>query len=131
MQSKKIKEKDFSDWKDKTLSHVRLLIKRADPKIVEEIKWRKPSNSMCGVPVWSHNGIICTGETYNDKIKFTFAKGAFLLDPVNLFNSSLEGNMRRAIDIYEGDKVNEKAFESLIRDTVALNVQRASKSQEI
>jgi hypothetical protein len=103
------------------LARVRTLIKQADPQAVEEVKWRKPSNAMQGVPVWSHAGIICTGETYKNAVKLTFAKGASLADPSGLFNSSLEGNTRRAIDLHEGDTINEKAFKELIRAAVALN----------
>ena len=98
-----------------------MLIKQADPEVVEEVKWRKPSNSMKGVPVWSHDGIICTGETYKNVVKLTFAKGASLPDPSGLFNSSLEGNTRRAIDLHEGDRIDEKALKALIRAAVALN----------
>lgn len=103
---------------------MRALIKEADPEMVEEVKWRKPSNAMLGVPVWEHGGIICTGETYKAVVKLTFAKGASLKDPSGLFNSSLEGNTRRAIDIHEGDTINEKAFKALIRAAVALNISR-------
>ena len=103
------------------LSRLRALIKQADPEVVEECKWKKPSNPE-GTPVWSHDGIICTGETYKSVVKLTFAKGALLDDPSGLFNSSLEGNVRRAIDFREGDKVNEKALKTLIRAAVALNV---------
>jgi len=103
------------------LSRLRSLIELADPDVVEEVKWRKPSNNMVGVPVWSHAGIICTGETYKDKVKLTFAKGASLSDPSGLFNSSLEGNTRRAIDFFEGDTCDEEAFAALIREAVALN----------
>jgi hypothetical protein len=106
--------KELDDWRGKTLSRVRALIKQADPKVVEEWKWR-------GVPVWSHDGIISTGETYKSVVKLTFAKGASLKDPAGLFNSSLEGNTRRAIDIHEGEKINESAFKTLIRAAVALN----------
>jgi hypothetical protein len=113
--------KELSDWRGETLARVRMLVKQADPDVVEEVKWRKPSNSMRGVPVWSHAGIICTGETYKNAVKLTFAKGASLEDPSGLFNSSLEGNTRRAIDIHEGDKIDEKAFKALIRAAVALN----------
>jgi hypothetical protein len=109
------------DWRGKTLARVRQLIKEADPDVVEEVKWRKPSNGMKGVPVWSHDGMICTGETYKSIVKLTFAKGASLDDPSGLFNASLEGGTRRAIDIHEGDKLNEKAFKALIRAAVALN----------
>ena len=98
-----------------------MLIKEADPDVVEEVKWRKPSNAMLGVPVWEHAGIICTGETYKDKVKLTFAKGAALKDPSRLFNSSLDGGTRRAIDFHEGDKIDAKAFKALIRAAVALN----------
>jgi hypothetical protein len=103
------------------LARVRALIKEADPEIVEEVKWRKPSNGMLGVPVWEHDGIICTGETYKAAVKLTFAKGAALKDPRGLFNSSLEGNTRRAIDFHEGDRIDEKALKALIRAAVALN----------
>lgn len=110
-----------NDWRSETLARVRSLIKQADPKALEEVKWRKPSNSMKGVPVWSHDGIICTGETYKSAVKLTFAKGAALEDPAGLFNSSLEGNTRRAIDLHEGDRINERAFKSLVREAAALN----------
>ena len=113
--------KELSDWRGETLARVRALIKQADPDAVEEVKWRKPSNSMSGVPVWSHAGIICTGETYKDKVKLTFAKGASLEDPSRLFNSSLEGNTRRAIDLREGDEIDEEALKALIRAAAALN----------
>jgi hypothetical protein len=112
--------KQPNDWRGDTLARIRTLIKQADPEIVEEVKWRKPSNPG-GVPVWSHGGMICTGETYKDVVKMTFAKGAALADPSGLFNASLEGNTRRAIDFREGDKVNEKALKALIRAAVALN----------
>jgi len=111
----------MSDWRGETLARVRALIKEADPEVVEEVKWRKPSNSMLGVPVWEHDGIICTGETYKKAVKLTFAKGASLEDPSGLFNASLEGNTRRAIDIYEGNKIDEKAFKALIRAAMVLN----------
>jgi hypothetical protein len=114
--------KKLGDWRGETLARVRTLIKEADPEVAEEVKWRKPSNSMLGVPVWEHDGIICTGETYKAAVKLTFAKGASLSDPSGLFNSSLEGNTRRAIDIHEGDKINAKALKALIREAVALNV---------
>src|SRR5204862_759807 len=104
---------ELGDWRGKTLSRVRALIKQADPEVVEEWKWRKASNP--GVPVWSHDGIICTGETYKTVVKLTFAKGASLEDPSGLFNSSLEGNVRRAIDIREGEAIDEDAFRALIR----------------
>ena len=112
--------KALGDWRGETLARLRSLIKGADPDVVEEVKWRKPSNPL-GVPVWEHNGIICTGETYKNYVKLTFAKGASLADPTGLFNASLEGNMRRAIDIHEGDAIDEKAFKALIRAAVALN----------
>jgi len=111
---------ELTDWRGDTLSQIRRLIKQADPDVVEEVKWRKPSNPM-GVPVWSHDGIICTGETYKDKVKLTFARGASLDDPAGLFNSSLEGNTRRAIDLYEGDEINKNAFKYLVRTAAALN----------
>jgi hypothetical protein len=106
--------KELGDWRGRMLSHVRALIKQADPEVIEEWKWR-------GVPVWSHDGIICTGETYKSVVKLTFAKGASLKDPAKLFNSSLEGNTRRAIDLHEGDEINEAAFKTLIRAAAALN----------
>jgi hypothetical protein len=111
---------ELGDWRGRTLGRVRALIKQADPEAVEEVKWRKPSNPM-GVPAWSHDGLICTGETYKDKVKFTFTKGAFLEDPAGLFNASLEGNARRAIDLHEGEEVDSGAFKALIRAAVALN----------
>src|SRR5260221_12214417 len=115
------KIKEPSDWRGETLARIRTLIKQAGPELVEEVKWRKPSNSMRGVPVWSHAGIICTGETYKNVVKLTFAKGASLPDPSGLFNSSLGGNARRALDFHEGDKIDEKALTALIRAAVALN----------
>jgi hypothetical protein len=111
----------LGDWRGAALARMRGLIREADPAVVEELKWRKPSNPS-GVPVWSHGGMICTGETYKDKIKLTFAKGASLPDPARLFNSSLEGGTRRAIDIREGEKVDEEAFKALVRAAVALNL---------
>ena len=102
------------------LSRIRRLIKEADPDVGEEVKWRKPSNP-AGAPVWSHHGILCTGETYKEKVKVTFAKGASLADPAGLFNASLDGNTRRAIDLFEGDEIDEKAFKTLVRAAVALN----------
>jgi hypothetical protein len=108
------------DWRVAMLSRLRTLIEQVDPRMVEERKWVKPSNPD-GVPTWYHGGIICTGETYKTHVKLTFAKGAHLKDPARLFNSSLEGNLRRAIDFQEGDKINEKAFKALIRQAVALN----------
>jgi hypothetical protein len=111
----------LADWRVETLSMIRKLIQDADPDAVEEVKWRKPSNSMLGVPVWSHDGIMCTGETYKDKVKLTFLKGASLRDTGKLFNSSLDGNTRRAIDIHEGEKVDARAFKALVRAAVDLN----------
>jgi hypothetical protein len=110
--------KELGDWRGKTLAHVRALIKQADPEVVEEWKWR-------GVPVWYHDGMICTGETYKSIVKLTFAKGASLDDPSGLFNASLEGNVRRAIDLHEDDEVDEDAFKTLIRAAVALNRSKA------
>ena len=109
------------DWREETLDRIRDLILEADPEMIEERKWRKPSNGMTGVPVWSHNGIVCTGETYKSYVKMTFAKGAFVKDPSGLFNSSLDGNLRRAIDIHEGDRINEQALKALIKAAVKLN----------
>ena len=111
----------LGDWRGATLARVRKLIREVCPDMVEAVKWRKPSNAMLGVPVWERDGIICTGETYKAVVKLTFAKGASLEDPVKLFNSSLEGNVRRAIDIREGDKIDEKALLALIRAAAALN----------
>ncbi len=113
--------KSLNDWRGETLARIRMLIKQADPEVIEEVKWRKPSNGMVGVPVWSHSGIICTGETYKNVVKMTFAKGASLPDPSGLFNSSLEGNTRRAIDFHEGDTIDDKALKAIIRAAVALN----------
>jgi hypothetical protein len=118
--------KKLNDWRGETLARVRALIKKADPDIVEAVKWKKPSNPM-GVPVWEHDGIVCTGETYKDKVKLTFAKGAALDDPSGLFNASLDGNVRRAIDIHSGDTIDEKALKALIRAAVALNAPTAAK----
>src|SRR5437870_12604883 len=115
--SKRIAE--LGDWRGETLSRMRKLIKKADPDVVEEWKWVKATKP--GTPVWSHDGIICTGESYKNVVKLTFAKGASLKDPARLFNSSLEGNVRRAIDIHEGDKVDESAFKALVCEAVALN----------
>jgi hypothetical protein len=117
---------ELGDWRGETLAKVRGLIKQAEPGVVEEVKWRKPSSPL-GVPVWSREGIICTGETYKDKVKFTFAKGASLEDPSKLFNSSLEGNVRRAIDIHEGDEIDEAALKALIGEAVALNAESKKK----
>jgi hypothetical protein len=113
---------ELGDWRGDVLARMRQLIKQAVPDVVEEWKWR-------GVPTWEHDGIICTGETYKDKVKLTFAKGASLDDPSGLFNSSLDGNVRRAIDIFEGDKVNERAFKALVRDAAALNEASRKKKR--
>lgn len=125
------KIKALGDWRGETLARVRALIRQADPGVVEEVKWRKPSNAMHGVPVWEHAGIICTGETYKDYVKTTFARGAALDDPSGLFNASLEGNARRAIDFREGDKIDEKAFKALIRAAVALNTAKQAKAAPV
>jgi hypothetical protein len=116
----------LGDWRGATLARIRRLIHEADPDVVEEVKWRKPSNPS-GVPTWSHSGIICTGETYKDKVKLTFARGASLDDPSGLFNASLDAGTRRAIDIREGDEIDEKAFKALIRAAVAENVSKAPR----
>jgi hypothetical protein len=119
--------RDQGGWREETLARMRGLILEADPEMIEERKWKKPSNAMAGVPVWSHDGIICTGETYTKVVKLTFAQGAKLPDPSRLFNSSLEGNTRRAIDIHEGEKVDAAAFKTLVRAAVALNGASAKK----
>ena len=116
--------KELSDWRGETLARIRTLIKKTDPEVIEEWKWR-------GVPVWSHAGIICTGETYKNVVKMTFAKGASLEDPTSLFNSSLEGNTRRAIDFHEGDKIDEKALQALIRAAVALNTSMRAAARPV
>ena len=116
---------ELGDWRGETLSRMRILIKEADPEVVEEIKWIKPASP--GTPVWSHDGIICTGESYKSVVKLTFSKGASLADPARLFNSSLDGNTRRAIDIHEGEEVDGSAFKALIRLAVALNSSGTSK----
>src|SRR6201997_2841206 len=113
---------ELGDWRGKTLAKVREMVRQADPEIVEEWKWAKATSP--GTPVWSHGGIVCTGETYKNVVKMTFAKGAALKDPARLFNSSLDGNVRRAIDIHEGDKVDEAALKHLIRAAVVLNLRR-------
>jgi hypothetical protein len=118
---------DHGDWREETLDRMRGLILEADPEMIEERKWKKPSNDMAGVPVWSHNGIVCTGETYKKAVKLTFAHGASLPDPKGLFNSSLEGNTRRAIDIHEGETVDARAFKALVKAAVALNGASAKK----
>ena len=112
---------DVGDWREETLARMRTLILEADPEMIEERKWKKPSNGMTGVPVWSHDGIVCTGETYRTAVKLTFARGASLPDPLRLFNSSLEGKTRRAIDIHEGEKVDARAFKTLVKAAVARN----------
>jgi hypothetical protein len=117
---------ELGDWRGKTLRRMRTLIKKADPDVVEEWKWVKANNP--GTPVWSHDGIICTGESYKSVVKLTFAKGASLKDPARLFNSSLDGNVRRAIDIHEGEDVDESAFKALVRQAVALNSSGKSKA---
>jgi len=117
--------KEISDWRGKMLAKVRGIVHAADPEIVEEWKWAKATSP--GIPVWSHGGIVCTGETYKNAVKMTFAKGATLKDPAGLFNSSLEGNVRRAIDIHESEKINEAALKDLIRAAVALNLKGKSK----
>jgi hypothetical protein len=119
------KIKELGDWRGKTLAKVREIIHDADPDIVEEWKWAKATSP--GVPVWSHNGIVCTGETYKNVVKMTFAKGAALKDPSRLFNSSLEGNVRRAIDVHEGEEIDRKALKDLVRAAVALNLAGKSK----
>lgn len=113
----------LADWRGDMLARIRAVINQADPDVEEECKWKKPSNPR-GVPVWSHNGMICTGETHKSVVKTTFAKGAFLPDPSGLFNSSLDGNLRRAIDFHQGDKIDEKALKALIRAAVALNMSK-------
>jgi hypothetical protein len=118
---------ELGDWRGKTLGRIRTLIKEADPDVVEELKWVKPTNP--GTPTWSHDGIICTGEPYKNVVKLTFAKGASLKDSARLFNSSLDGNVRRAIDIHEGEEVNEAAFKALVRQAVALNRSGKSKAR--
>jgi hypothetical protein len=120
---------ELADWRGETLARVRKLMHEADPDVVEDVKWRKPSNAMRGVPVWEHAGMICTGETYMTVVKLTFAKGASLKDPSGLFNSSLEGNVRRAIDIHEGDRIDGKALKALIRAAVALNTGKQAAAR--
>ncbi|MBI5481909.1 MAG: DUF1801 domain-containing protein [Deltaproteobacteria bacterium] len=118
----------LGDWRGETLARMRKLIKEAHPDVVEEWKWVKPTNP--GTPVWSHDGIICTGESYKSVVKLTFARGAFLEDPARLFNASLDGNTRRAIDLHEGEQVDEAAFKALVRQAVALNGARTSKARK-
>ena len=119
----------LGDWRGELLARLRRLILQADPEMVETVKWVKPTNPS-GVPVWEHDGIVCTGETYRDKVKLTFAKGAALDDPSNLFNASLEGNARRALDLFEGGTVDEDAFRALIRAAVALNVSDKARKKK-
>jgi hypothetical protein len=121
---------ELGDWRSETLARVRSLIKEVDPDVLEEVKWRKPSNPM-GVPVWEHDGIICTGETYRNVVKLTFAKGASLPDPSRLFNASLEGNTRRVIDLHEGDEIDEEALKALIRAAVALNISARATARPV
>jgi hypothetical protein len=118
---------DNGGWREETLARMRALIMEADPGMTEERKWKKPSNGMRGVPVWSHDGIVCTGETYTKVVKLTFAQGASIPDPSHLFNSSLEGNTRRAIDIGEGETVDARAFKALVKAAVALNAETAAR----
>lgn len=120
---------ELGGWRGEMLARLRAIVRQADPGIVEDVKWRKPSNPS-GVPVWEHDGLICTGETYKDKVKLTFARGAELEDPRGLFNSSLEGNARRAIDFHEGDNVDEAALKALVRAAVALNVSKKAKRRK-
>jgi hypothetical protein len=123
-----MKKSGVGDWRSEMLARVRSLIKEADPGAIEVMKWQKPSNPS-GVPVWEHAGILCTGETYKDKVKLTFARGASLDDPSGLFNSSLEGNTRRAIDIHENDRIDEKALKALIRAAVEANVSAGTTAR--
>ena len=120
------KIRSLGDWRGATLAKLRRLIRDADPHVVETVKWRKPSNPN-GVPVWEHDGIVCTGETYKDKVKLTFARGASLDDSSKLFNASLEGGTRRAIDFFEGDELDETAFKALVREAVSLNASKAPR----
>jgi hypothetical protein len=122
--------RELNDWRGEILARLRMLIRQADPDAVEEVKWIKPTNPL-GVPVWSHIGIICTGETYKNAVKLTFAKGASLPDPSGLFNSSLEGNTRRAIDFHEGDTIDEKALQALIRAAVAENTSASATARPV
>ena len=118
---------DPGGWREETLARMRALILEADPEMTEERKWKKPSNGMAGVPVWSHDGIVCTGETYKSAVKLTFARGAALPDPSRLFNASLDGNTRRAIDIHEGDEIDARAFKALVKAAVAKNGAAAGR----
>ncbi|MBL6852146.1 MAG: DUF1801 domain-containing protein [Alphaproteobacteria bacterium] len=128
--AKKAATASAADWRLEMLAHMRALIEEADPDVVEEAKWKKPSNNMKGVPVWHHDGILCTGEKYKDYVKLTFARGAALPDPSRLFNASLEGGTRRAIDIPEGGKIDERAFKALIRAAVAANIEAAGAKKK-
>ncbi|WP_295559163.1 DUF1801 domain-containing protein [uncultured Hyphomicrobium sp.] len=119
----------LGDWRGEMLARVRALIKAADPGVVEDVKWRKPSNAMSGVPVWEHAGTLYTGETYKDKVKLTFAHGAALDDPKGLFNASLDGKVRRAIDLRDGDKLDEKALKALVRAAVAFNISKTAAAR--
>jgi hypothetical protein len=119
----------LEDWREETLARMRALILEADPEMIEERKWKKASNAMAGVPVWSHNGIVCTGETYKKAVKLTFANGASIADPSGLFNSSLEGSTRRAIDIQEGETVDARAFKALVKAAVVHNSQSVKKKR--
>ena len=121
--------RELRDWREDTLDRMRALILEADPEMTEERKWKKPSNAMAGVPVWSHDGIVCTGETYTKVVKLTFAQGASLRDPSRLFNSSLEGNTRRAIDIGEGEQVDARAFKALVKAAVLRNAAAKEKKR--
>ena len=123
------KIKGLGDWRGATLAKLRALIHEADPEVEETVKWQKPSNP-AGVPVWEHAGILCTGETYKDKVKLTFAKGAALADPAKLFNSSLDGKVRRAIDLFEGDRVDQAAFRALVRAAVEANLEKPAKAKK-
>ena len=123
------KIKGLGDWRGDTLAKLRALIHAADPEVEETVKWQKPSNPG-GVPVWDHAGILCTGETYKDKVKLTFIKGAALADPKRLFNSSLDGNSRRAIDLFEGDAIDEAAFKALIRAAVEANLEKPARTKK-
>jgi len=119
--------RDREDWREETLARMRALILEADPEMIEERKWRKPSNAVAGVPVWSHHGIVCTGESYRKVVKLTFARGASVPDPSRLFNSSLEGSTRRAIDIHEGEEIDARAFKALVKAAVVQNGLRSKK----
>ncbi|HUF53550.1 MAG TPA: DUF1801 domain-containing protein [Dehalococcoidia bacterium] len=126
---KPVSSRDANDWREETLARMRALILGADPEMIEERRWRKASNEMAGVPVWSHNGIVCTGETYKNVVKLTFARGASVPDPSGLFNASLDGNTRRAVDIREGEEVDANAFKALVKAAVAQNSARAKDSR--